>query len=182
TVEKCRSGLTTPVPAGFYLKDVWKSFVCNTRQFSPKQMRNCLKNKIVYLMGDSTTRQWFEYFEKTVPGIKRMDLHTHPGGGPLMAVELENNIIIHWSVHGVPLLFGTVMPITDLHYISNDIDEIAGGPHAVIVFTYCAHLVFHPITFYVFEVAKIRQSVVALLSRAPDTTVIIKSGNTTGRR
>ncbi|XP_050957179.1 NXPE family member 3-like isoform X5 [Labeo rohita] len=182
TVEKCRSGLTTPVPAGFYLKDVWKSFVCNSQNFSPAQMRNCLKNKIVYLMGDSTTRQWFEYLGKKVPGIKRLDLHTHPGGGPLMAVELENNIIIHWRVHGVPLRFGRVMPITDLHYISNDIDEIAGGPHAVIVFTYCAQLVFHPITFYVFEVAKIRQSVIALLSRAPDTTIIIKSGNTAGRK
>ncbi len=109
-----------------------------------------------------------------------MDLHTHPAGGPLMAVELKNNIIVHWRVHGVPLRFGKVMPITDLHYISNDIDEIAGGPHAVIVFTYCAHLVFHPITFYVYEVAKIRQSVVALLSRAPETTVVIKSGNTAG--
>ncbi|RXN37981.1 NXPE family member 3-like protein [Labeo rohita] len=115
-------------------------------------------------------------------GIKRMDLHTPRTRGPLMAVELENNIIIHWRVHGVPLRFGKVMPIADLHHISNDIDEIAGGPHAVIVFTYRAHLVFHPITFYVFEVAKIRQSVVALLSRAPDTTIIIKSGNTAGRK
>uniref|UniRef100_A0A8C2IEU7 NXPE C-terminal domain-containing protein n=1 Tax=Cyprinus carpio TaxID=7962 RepID=A0A8C2IEU7_CYPCA len=156
------------------------SFVCNTRQFSPAQMANCLKNKIVYLMGDSTTRQWFEFLEIKVPGIKRMDLHTHPGGGPLMAVELKNNIIVHWRVHGVPLRFGKVMPITDLHYISNDIDEIAGGAHAVVVFTYCAHLVFHPITFYVYEVAKIRQSVVELLSRAPETTVVIKSGNTAG--
>ncbi|XP_073698620.1 NXPE family member 3-like [Garra rufa] len=182
TVEKCRSGLRTPVPAGFYLKDVWKSFVCNTRHFSPPQMTACLKNKIVYLMGDSTTRQWFEFFEKTVPDLKRMDLHTHPGGGPLMAVELKNNIIIHWRVHGVPLRFGRVMPIVDLHYISNDIDEIAGGTHAVIVFTYCAHLVFHPITFYVFQVAKIRQSVIALLRRAPTTTVIIKSGNTAGMK
>ncbi|XP_042620892.1 NXPE family member 3-like isoform X2 [Cyprinus carpio] len=179
TVEKCRSGMMTPVPAGFYLRDVWKSFVCNTRQFSSAQMGNCLKNKIVYLMGDSTTRQWFEYLERNVPGIKRMDLQTPRTGGPLMAVELINNIIIHWRPHGVPLRF-TKMLITDLHYISNDIDEIAGGPHAVIVFTFFAHLVFHPITFYVYEVAKIRQSVVALLSRAPETTVIIKSGNTAG--
>ncbi|XP_073698616.1 NXPE family member 3-like [Garra rufa] len=179
TVEKCRSGLRTPVPAGFYLKDVWKSFVCNTRQFSPAQMGNCLKNKIVYLMGDSTTRQWFEYFEKKVPGLKRMDLHTNPAGSPLMAVELKNNIIIHWRAHGVPLRYRKTF-INDLHYISNDIDEIAGGPHAVIAFTYCAHLVFQPITFYIHEVAKIRQSVVALLSRAPDTTVVIKSGNTAG--
>jgi len=60
--------MTTPVPAGFYLKDVWKSFVCNTQPFSSPQMGNCLKNKIVYLMGDSTTRQWFEYLERNVPG------------------------------------------------------------------------------------------------------------------
>ncbi|XP_039522409.1 NXPE family member 3-like [Pimephales promelas] len=179
TMERCRSGMTTPVPAGFYLKDVWKSFVCNTQPFSSPQMGNCLKNKIVYLMGDSTTRQWFEYLERNVPDLKRMDLHTPRTGGPLMAVELKNNIIVHWGPHGVPLRF-IKMLITDLHYISNDIDEIAGGPHAVVVFTIFAHLVCHPLTFYVHEVAKIRQSVVALLSRAPETTVIIKSGNTAG--
>ncbi|XP_051969550.1 NXPE family member 3-like isoform X2 [Xyrauchen texanus] len=177
--ERCRSGLTTPVPAGFFLQDVWKSLVCNTKRFSPPETGNCLKNKIVYLMGDSTTRQWFEHLERKVPGLKRMDLHTPRTGGPLMAVELKNNIIVHWQPHGVPLRFSKML-ITDLHYISNDIDEIAGGRHAVIVFTIFAHLVFHPLTFYVHEVAKIRQAVVALLSRAPDTTVIIKSGNTAG--
>ncbi|KAL1281469.1 hypothetical protein QQF64_000272 [Cirrhinus molitorella] len=181
TVEKCRSGLATPVPAGFYLKDVWKSFVCNTRQFSPAQIGNCLKNKIVYFLGDSTTRQWFGYFGQQVQGLKRMDLHTYSINGPLMAVDLKNNIIIHWRSHNIPSRLRKMF-ITDYHYISNDIDEIAGGPHAVIVLTYCAHLVFHPITFYVFQVAKIRQSVVALLSRSPNTTVIIKSGNTAGRK
>ncbi|XP_016107202.1 NXPE family member 3-like [Sinocyclocheilus grahami] len=178
-MERCRSGLATPVPAGFYLKDVWTSFVCNTQKFNSSQMGNCLKNKIVYLLGDSTTRQWFEYLERNVPGLKRMDLHTPRTGGPLMAVELKNNIIVHWKPHGVPLRF-IKMLITDLHYIANEIDEIAGGPHAVVVFTIFAHLVFHPITFYIHEVAKIRRSVVALLSRAPQTTVIIKSGNTAG--
>ncbi|XDV25598.1 hypothetical protein PO909_029491 [Leuciscus waleckii] len=180
TMERCRSGMMTPVvPAGFYLKDVWKSFVCNTQQFSSAQSGNCLKNKIVYLMGDSTIRQWFENLEIKVPDIKRMDLHTQHFLGPLMAVELKNNIIVHWRAHSVPLRFPKV-PITDLHYISNDIDEITGGPHAVVAYTLFAHLDFHPLTFYVHEVAKIRQSVVALLSRAPETTVIIKSGNTAG--
>uniref|UniRef100_A0A8C2IG77 NXPE C-terminal domain-containing protein n=1 Tax=Cyprinus carpio TaxID=7962 RepID=A0A8C2IG77_CYPCA len=183
--KMCLSGMTTPVPAGFYLKDVWKSFVCNTRQFSPAQMANCLKNKIVYLMGDSTTRQWFEYLERNMPGkcdsvfsiqlfnIQLDSMYNYKFN------KLKNNIIIHWRPHGVPVRFSK-MPITDLHYISNDIDEMAGGPHAVIVFTFFAHLVFHPITFYVYEVARIRQSVVALLRRAPETTVIIKSGNTAG--
>uniref|UniRef100_A0A8C1DFX3 NXPE C-terminal domain-containing protein n=1 Tax=Cyprinus carpio carpio TaxID=630221 RepID=A0A8C1DFX3_CYPCA len=166
TMEKCRSGMTTPVPAGFYLNDVWKSFVCNTRQFSPAQMANCLKNKIVYLMGDSTTRQWFEYLERNVPG--KCD--------SVFSIQLFN--IQLDSMYNYK--FNKVLTYKDLHYISNDIDEMAGGPHAVIVFTFFAHLVFHPITFYVYEVARIRQSVVALLRRAPETTVIIKSGNTAG--
>lgn len=110
-----------------------------------------------------------------------MDLHTPRTGGPLMAVEMKNNIIIHWRPHGVPLRFSKML-ITNLHYINDDIDEIAGDSHAVVVFTFAAHRVFHPLTFYVHEVAKIRQSVVALLSRAPQTTVIIKSGNTAGRK
>ncbi|XP_051543536.1 NXPE family member 3-like isoform X1 [Myxocyprinus asiaticus] len=175
--DRCRSGLTTPVPAGFYFQDVWKSFVCKTKHFSRTEMGNCLKNKIVYMMGDSTTRQWFEYFLRTVPGLKRMDLHTNPKNGPVMAVELKNNIIVHWRAHGYPLQFRK-MPAADLHYISNEIDYITGGRHTVVVFTIFAHLVFHPITFYVHKVAKIRQAVLALLKRAPTTTVIIKSGNT----
>ncbi|XP_051970161.1 NXPE family member 3-like [Xyrauchen texanus] len=175
--ERCRSGLSTPIPTGFYFQDVWKSIVCNTKHFSHLEMGNCLKNKIVHMMGDSTIRQWFEYFLQTVPGLKRMDLHTSPRNGPLMAVELENNIIVHWRPHGLPLRFYK-MPAADLHYISNEIDYITGGHHTVVVFTIFAHLVFHPITFYVHKVGTIRQAVIALLKRAPTTTVIIKSGNT----
>ncbi|XP_056594480.1 NXPE family member 3-like isoform X1 [Triplophysa dalaica] len=174
---RCRSGLITPVPAGFYFQDVWKSFVCNTRSFSPPQMAACLKNKILYMLGDSTTRQWFEFFESSVPGLKRLDIHTSFNTGPLMAVELTNNIIIHWRTHGFPLRFHK-MPAADLHYISNEIDYITGGRHTVVVFTIAAHMAFHPLTFFVHKLGKIRQAVVRLLKRAPETTIIIKSGNT----
>ncbi len=79
-----------------------------------------------------------------------MNLHTPHLGGPLMTVELKNNIIIHSRPHGVPLRFYKML-ITDLHYIGNDIDKIAGGPHAVVVFTIFAHQVFHPLTFYMHD-------------------------------
>ncbi|KAI7790019.1 putative NXPE family member 3-like, partial [Triplophysa rosa] len=175
--ERCKPGLTTPVPAGFYFQDVWKSFVCITTRFSPPQTAGCLKNKMLYLLGDSTTRQWFEFFERSVPGLKRMNLQTDPKTGPLMAVELKNNIIIHWRPHGFPLRF-RIMPAADLHYLSNEIDYITGGRHTVVVFTTVAHLALHPLTFFIYKMANIRQAVVRLLKRAPETTVIIKSGNT----
>ncbi|XP_065151078.2 NXPE family member 3-like [Paramisgurnus dabryanus] len=177
TTERCRAGLTTPVPVGFYFGDVWKSLVCNTQRFSPPQMTNCLKQKILYLNGDSTTRQWFEFFQSKVPDLKTINLHVDSKNGPLMAVELKNNIIIHWRPHGLPLQFRK-MPAADVHYLSNEIDYITGGPHVVLVFTIFAHLDFHPMTFFINKVARVRQAVIELLKRAPQTTVIIKSGNT----
>lgn len=65
--EKCHPGLHTPVPAGFYLNDVWTSFVCSTRHFTAQTTTECLKDKDIYMMGDSTMRQWFEFFAKAVP-------------------------------------------------------------------------------------------------------------------
>ncbi|XP_030623468.1 NXPE family member 3-like [Chanos chanos] len=179
--EKCQPGMPTPVPAGFYLKDVWTSRVCNIRHFKPKDMEKCLSNKLIYLMGDSTLRQWFEYFTKKVPSLKQINMHKNSKTGPRMAVSMDNNIIIRWRSHGLPLSF-LKMPVVDLHYISNQIDDLAGGPHTVIVFDIFAHLVFHPLTFYAHRVLKIRQAVLALLNRAPQTKVIIKSGNTGGSK
>lgn len=65
--KKCHPGLHTPVPAGFYLNDVWTSFVCSTRRFTMQTTTQCLKDKHIYMMGDSTMRQWFEFFVKAVP-------------------------------------------------------------------------------------------------------------------
>ncbi|XP_030623471.1 NXPE family member 3-like [Chanos chanos] len=179
--EKCQPGMPTPVPAGFYLKDVWTSRVCNIHHFKPIEMKKCLNNKMIYMMGDSTLRQWFEYFEIKVPSLKRINTHKHRKIGPLMAVNMENNIIIRWRPHGLPLSF-IKMPAVDLHYISNQIDDLTGGPDTIIIFNIFAHLVFHPLTFYAHRVLKIRQAVLALLNRAPQTKVIIKSANTGHRK
>ncbi|XP_056612267.1 NXPE family member 3-like isoform X3 [Triplophysa dalaica] len=65
--EKCRPGLHSPVPSGFYLNDVWTSFVCKTRQFTTQTTTQCLKDKHIYMMGDSTVRQWFEFLLNAVP-------------------------------------------------------------------------------------------------------------------
>ncbi|XP_030623469.1 NXPE family member 3-like [Chanos chanos] len=113
--------------------------------------------------------------------LKQINMHKNSKTGPRMAVSMDNNIIIRWRSHGLPLSF-LKMPVVDLHYISNQIDDLAGGPHTVIVFDIFAHLVFHPLTFYAHRVLKIRQAVLALLNRAPQTKVIIKSGNTGGSK
>ncbi|KAK2880873.1 hypothetical protein Q8A67_018141 [Cirrhinus molitorella] len=175
--EKCRPGLHTPVPAGFYLNDVWTSFVCGTRHFTTQTTADCLKDKHIYMMGDSTIRQWFEFFVKTVPTLKQMNLHVPYQAGPLIAVDVENNIDLHWRAHGVPLRT-LKTAFANLHYISNEIDDQAGGPHTVFIFNLGPHFTTYPLDFYTRRVLRIRKAVLALLQRAPDTTIIIKTINT----
>ncbi|XP_056127987.1 NXPE family member 3-like [Rhinichthys klamathensis goyatoka] len=175
--EKCHPGLHTPVPAGFYLNDVWTSFVCSTRHFTTQTTTECLKDKHIYMMGDSTMRQWFEFFVKAIPTLKQMNLHVQNQSGPLIAVDVDNNIDLHWRAHGVPVRTRKTA-FADLHYISNEIDDLAGGSHTVIMFNLGPHFTTYPLDFFTHRVLRIRKAVLALLQRAPDTTVIIKTVNT----
>ncbi|XP_031438947.1 NXPE family member 3-like isoform X2 [Clupea harengus] len=175
--ESCKPGLPTPIPSGFYMNNVWTSFVCAARHFAEDDTTQCLKDKHIYIMGDSTSRQWFDYLIQAVPTLKRMNLHSENQVGPLMAVDVQNNIDLHYRSHGLPLRC-LKAPVVSLHYMSNEIDDMAGGPHTVIIFNMWAHFTSFPLSYYANRVSQVRRAVVALLRRAPETKVIIKSANT----
>ncbi|XP_016334555.1 NXPE family member 3-like [Sinocyclocheilus anshuiensis] len=164
--EKCHPGLHTPVPAGFYLNDVWTSFVCSTRHFTTQTTTECLKDKHIIFVGVTF-----------LSALKQMNLHVQYQSGPLLAVDVKNNIDLHWRAHGVPLR-SRKSAVANLHYISNEIDGLAGGPHMVIMFNLGPHFTTYPLDFFTHRVLRIRKAVLALLQRAPDTTVIIKTVNT----
>ncbi|KAL2102526.1 hypothetical protein ACEWY4_001694 [Coilia grayii] len=175
--NQCKPGLPTPIPAGFYLSNVWTSFVCATRHFQINDTAECLKNKHIYIVGDSTSRQWYDYLVRTMPTLKPMNLHSVYQVGPLMAVDVQNNVDLHWRSHGLPLRC-LKAPIVSLQYISNIIDGIVGGPHTVFVFDMWAHFTNFPLSYFAHRVSLVRRAVVALLRRAPETKVIIKTANT----
>uniref|UniRef100_A0AAR2LS17 NXPE C-terminal domain-containing protein n=1 Tax=Pygocentrus nattereri TaxID=42514 RepID=A0AAR2LS17_PYGNA len=175
---KCVPGLDTPSPAGFYLHDTWTSLMCHAQSFpTANQIASCLKDKQVLMMGDSTLRQWFEYLLKTVPTLKKLNLYTSAQSGPLEAVDTCNNIRLVWRAHGLPIRTFMV-PRADLHYIASEVDALAGGQHSVVVFTIWAHFTTFPLYTYLKRLAGIRRAIQALLQRAPQTLVLIKSANT----
>ncbi|KAL7849887.1 hypothetical protein SRHO_G00192360 [Serrasalmus rhombeus] len=174
----CAPGLDTPLPAGFYLHDNWMSLMCRTQSFhTANQIAACLKDKQVLMMGDSTLRQWYEYLLKTVPTLKQLNLFTSAKSGPFEAVDTANNIRLVWRAHGLPIRT-SLTPRADLHYIVSEVDALAGGQHSVVVFTIWAHFTTFPLATYLQRLAGIRRSVLALLQRAPQTLVLIKSANT----
>ncbi|XP_073407761.1 NXPE family member 3-like [Dendrobates tinctorius] len=174
----CRRGQDSPQPSGFYYADKWTSLSCLGRHFPlPADALACLKGKNIYMFGDSTLRQWFEYLEKFIPSLTRIDLHVNYKSGPLIAVDATAGLVMRWRAHGLPLRTSKTM-ISDLHYEAADLAGIGGGPHTVIMLTLWAHFTTFPVRVYLERLEKVQQAISSLLFRSPETTVIIKSANT----
>lgn len=66
TKEKCHVGMQIPVPSGYTLRGRWITTFCDQIQLDTTKINDCLRGKLVYLMGDSTLRQWIYYLPKVV--------------------------------------------------------------------------------------------------------------------
>ncbi|CAI5660870.1 unnamed protein product [Oreochromis niloticus] len=165
-------------PSGYYYQGVWRALGGTTvHQFNTSSaITQCLKGKVVHMYGDSTMRQWFEYLNAALPDLKEFNLHSHKSIGPLMALDYANNILVRYRTHGPPLRTVSV-PSMELHYIANELDNVVGGSNTVVVFGIWAHFDNFPIEFYIRRLMSIRSAVVRLLSRAPGTVVVIRTGN-----
>uniref|UniRef100_A0A3Q3FCB4 NXPE C-terminal domain-containing protein n=1 Tax=Labrus bergylta TaxID=56723 RepID=A0A3Q3FCB4_9LABR len=128
----------------------------------------CLKGKVVHMYGDSTVRQWFEYFDNSPKQT-----------GPYMIWDNAKNILVTYRVHGPPLSF-IYVPTSELRYIANEIDGLVGGTNTVVVFSVWAHFSPFPIELYIRRLQSIRRAVIRLLNRAPDTLVVIRTANLRG--
>ncbi|CAH2272756.1 Hypothetical predicted protein [Pelobates cultripes] len=174
----CKTGQEPPQPSGYYYKDIWTSLVCLGKHFPrPSDARDCLRGKIIHMIGDSTLRQWFEYLEKFIPTLKRIDMHVNYKSGPLLAVDPDSGLVMYWRAHGLPLRTGKTM-VSDMHYESTHISGIGGGPNTIIVMTLWAHFTTYPVNVYWERLCRVRKAVASLLLRSPQTTVLIKSANT----
>ncbi|XP_032890438.1 NXPE family member 3-like [Amblyraja radiata] len=179
-LDKCIRGKLMATPSGFYYKDQWMSLTCNIHSFNtPAKVTECLRRKKIHMFGDSTMRQWFEYLIEFVPGIRMFDLGNPIIDGPHCAFDMQNNIMLEYIAHGPPILFGHLSS-QHMYYISNKLNEIEGGKDTVITIAICAHFTTFPAEVYIRRLQHIRRSILQLLSRNPDTVVVIKTANVRG--
>ncbi|KAM4689052.1 NXPE family member 3-like [Discoglossus pictus] len=173
----CVPGLQNPDPSGFYYQDVWESRVCLAHSFNhPSSVASCLRGKVIYMFGDSTLRQWWDYLVDYVPSLKAIDLHVPHQSGPLLATDTEHNYLVQWRVHQKPLRMQA--SVQDLHYIASELDQLGSRKGMVIVFNCWAHFSTYPVAVYVERLRGIRNAVNRLLKLSPETKILIKSANT----
>ncbi|XP_030296120.1 NXPE family member 3-like [Sparus aurata] len=171
------SSIVKSGPAGYYYEGVWHALGGSTvNQFNTVTITQCLKGKVVYMFGDSTVRQFFEYLNTELPNLKEFDLHNDRKAGPFISLDYTNNILVKYRFHGPPSRTAPV-PISELRYMANELDGITGGSNTVVIFGIWAHFSNFPMEIYIRRVQNIRRAVVHMLDRAPDTLVIIRTGN-----
>ncbi|OCT75105.1 hypothetical protein XELAEV_18034095mg [Xenopus laevis] len=172
------SPTTNVDPSGFYFQDIWYSRVCKNRAFPhPANVTECLRGKIIYIFGDSTTKQWWDFLLSFVPSLQRQDLHAlFPA--PQLAVDTSHKFAIQWQMHEKPLYI-MYSDKQNVHYVASELERIGGNKEGLVVVINCmAHFVTYPVKVYAQRLLGIRDSVVKLMKRSPLAKVFIKSGNT----
>ncbi|KAM9328476.1 NXPE family member 3-like [Pholidichthys leucotaenia] len=172
------SSIVKSGPSGYYYQGAWRALDGTTvKQFNTSSaITQCLKGKVVHLYGDSTVRQWFEHLNNVLPDLKEFNLHGPIKVGPYIALDYANNIMVTYRCHGPPISF-TIVPTSELWYVANELERVVGGTNTVVVIGVWSHFGPFPIKVYIRRLQSIRRAVVRLLSRAPDTVVIIRTAN-----
>uniref|UniRef100_A0A8C6A9L5 NXPE C-terminal domain-containing protein n=1 Tax=Marmota marmota marmota TaxID=9994 RepID=A0A8C6A9L5_MARMA len=171
---KCKSRMTSTIPSGHVWKQIWHPGSCS---LAPIKMNECLRGKSIYLLGDSTIRQWIEYFKSNINTLKTVNLHEYGKLQSQLTVDLDRNIIIQWQKHAYPLIGSSTYSVKDIEYMARVIDRTEGGKNTVIVICLGQHFRPFPIDVFIRRALNVHKAVQRLLLRSPDTTVIIKREN-----
>ncbi|XP_058145053.1 NXPE family member 1-like [Dasypus novemcinctus] len=175
--EKCQIGMEIPVPGGYTLKGKWLTTFCDHIQFNTSKINECLKGKLIYLLGDSTLRQWIYYLPKVVKTLKFFDLHGTGVFKKHLLLDAERHTQIQWKKHSYPFVTVQLYSIIDEDYIPREIDRIPGDKNTAIVITLGQHFRPFPIDIFIRRVINVRKAIERLFLRSPATKVVIKTEN-----
>ena len=168
-----RCGNATDIGQGYWLGDTWKALACETIQWNqkePREIGECLRDKHVYFLGDSTSRQWvfvllhliqFYY----VPADFRMS-YTH--------INRIYNFNLTFQFH--PHVIGSSPFVISKEQFEVDVlDDLPSEKcNFVIVISPWAHFTQWWLKAYADRLRLIRASILRLKHRCPNVPIIVK--------
>lgn len=144
--------------------------------------RKCLQNKRVYLLGDSTTRQWFEKGILTRLfncSYVTENWTTDKWHKPSECFSKEINLTVGWYPHSQPFSVGQIDENSyTLYSIARRIDDIDAHEDAVVVIGLFLHVVPYHHNVFKTKMVKIRSSVEKVLERNSNVKIFIKAPHT----
>ncbi|XP_070547799.1 NXPE family member 3-like [Ptychodera flava] len=171
-LPRCGEDLPRPMSDGFWENDVtWTSRVCKARHWSTDEMRQCLKEKTLYILGDSTVRQIYELITK----LFGQKLPSNPIERTW--TETANRTTVTYQFH--PILIGSrIIDFWRQKFESDTIDGITTTEcNSVILLSLSYHFASWTKASYEERLLQVRQATVRLKSRCPDVIIIVKSSH-----
>ncbi|PIK41630.1 hypothetical protein BSL78_21519 [Apostichopus japonicus] len=162
---------------GYFLQDKWHPFDCKFKHFERNEISKCLTNKRFYIYGDSTGRQFMEYLLKYLTGFKTIE-DENENLGPHKHYHPQHNITLFHVFHGMPFRTGKCSSFREVRYVSNELDQLEGGPDLVILLSLWAHFQKTSLFLYEQRILGILDAADRLLQRSPGTSIIFKGANT----
>jgi len=162
-------------PNGIGYHTQWISFERNYNRPKNQEFAKCFSNKVVFMFGDSTMRQFFLFaaseFNLSVYQ-KDNDKFWHV---PRLGKHEKLNITVYYRAHGIPIRLPGPPSISP--YITDVINEIVGGRNVAIIINLGIHVAEYDPVFYIRRLSSIKKALKHHLAKFPETKVIIKGMN-----
>ncbi|KAJ8027379.1 NXPE family member 4 [Holothuria leucospilota] len=180
SLRYCTANGPPPIRAnGYFFQDRWYPFDCAVHRFATEEIRACLKGRTIYFYGDSTGVQIFSHLKSRLK-CQTVDLPPPRKTSNHEQRCMINNITLHSTFHGLPVIGSTTIKVQNIHYAALEIDNIVGGPNVIIFLSYWAHFSMAGTKFYEKRITLVKEAIYRLLDRSPETKVVMKGTNTRG--
>ncbi|XP_045192086.2 NXPE family member 1-like [Mercenaria mercenaria] len=164
---------------GFFINGRWNLRHC--KGFHRANFQKCLRNKRLYLIGDSTTRQWYEDMLKRYNCTQYTEQWRYAKWKkPSGCKVASNNFTVILTTHCQPFYVGTfwIDPKYTLISIPKRLELIETNEEAIVLIHIFAHMVpFHQ-KYYRDKMKRIRAGVEKLLKRNSNVKIFIKMPHT----
>ncbi|XP_078495775.1 NXPE family member 4-like [Ciona intestinalis] len=167
------NGMKQLKPNGYFINGTWKSRFCKNNLKSFNETRACFKNKEIYFLGDSTSRQYY-YLFATKMGLLSKEPPYEQGYWHEPKTTGSGSIRFYYRAHGQPLQ--NKGPPHTKPYMSDVLDEIAPGQQqVVIVFNLGLHIIYYEPSLFIHRMRGIRDAIIRLNQRRPNVRFIYRS-------
>ncbi|XP_072030173.1 NXPE family member 4-like [Amphiura filiformis] len=162
----CGPNLERPISDGYWHDGSWTSFKCKKPSLDIQYVGECMRNKEIHLLGDSTLRQWGKVLASLMSG--------HDIDDQIVKHHVKAyNFTLTFHFHQVRI--GKIYP-TDLNQYEVDVIKSLRNPECnyVIVFDAGFHYVQWSREAYKDRLLHLRAASMELLARCPAVPIIFK--------
>ena len=187
-LPSCKPDNPSPASHGYWIRKddklppKWVSLICRTTQWrNVTRVQQCLRNKKLLLMGDSTTRQWVENLPALLYGNHQLDLGKLADVSKLPRVAsqyyeaINLSVNFHFHPHAISKMEVSPNVFTKIQYEVEILDAYNHCSDAIgIVISPWAHFVQWTRDSLKQRLQKLKEAVVRFRQRCPDVPIVVK--------